>query len=253
MSVVWSGVKQSDVNWVLQQAKRRLGFQYLYGEVYSPTDLDPSTGGGDCSGVAGWVLQALVYGPANIPVWSNGQWAHCVSTESWAPYAAPGSVGPFGTIRVAQLSDIPADAALTVNIMHHGGGEDSHMNVVVPLPGSLPYEGVIVESNGGPTTYNGPGQNGTGSCTNGTGGNSSHASLWTDHHYLPGPWIMDVPPWDGTPPPAPAPSGKTYTVQPGDDLSTIAADLNITLGQLEAANPGINVNLIFPGQVLNVP
>jgi LysM repeat protein len=68
---------------------------------------------------------------------------------------------------------------------------------------------------------------------------------------------MDAPPWDGeaaTPPPAPAPSGKTYTVQEGDDLSTIAADLNVTLGQLEAANPGISdPNTIFPGQVINVP
>jgi LysM domain len=240
---IWTGVKQSDVNWVLQQAKRRLGFDYLYGEVYSPTDFDPSTGGGDCSGVAGWALQALVYGPANIPVLENGQWAHCVSTESWAPGAAPGSVGPFGTIAVANLSDIPADAALTINIMHGGGGEDSHMNVVVPLPNSLPYEGVIIESNG---DY--------GSCTNGTGAYTAQASLWTDHHYLPGPWIFDAAPWDGSEPPAPAPSGKTYTVQEGDDLSTIAADLNVTLGQLESANPGItDPSMIYPGQVLNVP
>jgi LysM domain len=230
-------VLQSDVNWVLAQAKIRLGLDYCYGEVYSPTNLQQ---GGDCSGIAGWVLQALTAHPQNIPVWANGQWAHVVSTESWAPGAAPGTIGPFGTIAVENLSDIPADAALTVNIMHHGGGEDSHMNVCVPLPNSLPYEGVLVESNG---SY--------GSCTNNSGAYPSNASLWTDHHYLPGPWVFDVQP--GEPPLPPHPSGKTYTVVEGDDLSTIASELDVSLWALEAANPSINVNLIFPGQVLNVP
>jgi hypothetical protein len=230
-------VLQSSVNWVLSQAKARLGLEYDYGQCYSPTDL---TQGGDCSGIAGWVLQAMVNLPQNIPVWANGQWAHVVSTEAWAPGAPAGTVGPFGTIAVDDLSDIPADAALTVNIMHGGGGEDSHMNVVVPLPNSLPYEGVLVESNG---SY--------GSCTNGTGAYPSTASLWTDHHYLPGPWVFDVQP--GEPPLPPHPSGKTYTVQSGDDLSTIAATQGVTLWALEASNPTINVNLIFPGQILNVP
>jgi LysM domain len=230
-------VLQSSVNWVLAQAKARLGLDYCYGECYSPTDLSQ---GADCSGVAGWVLQALVNLPQNIPVWANGQWAHVVSTESWNPSPSAGDVGPFGTINAARLADIPADAALTVNIMHGGGGESSHMNVVVPLTGTPPYLGTIVESNG---DY--------GSCTNNTGAYPAAASLWTDHWYLPGPWVFDVPP--GEDPPAPAPSGKTYTVQEGDDLTTIAAELNCTLVALEAANPGINVNLIYPGQEINIP
>jgi hypothetical protein len=231
-------VLQSSVNWVIAQAKARLGLDYDYGQCYSPTDLSQ---GGDCSGVGGWVLQAFVLLPANIPVWANGQWAHAVSTESWAPGAPPGTVGPYGTIAVANLGDIPADAALTINIMHGpGGGENSHMNVVVPLPGSLPYKGVIVESNG---DY--------GSCTNGTGAYAADASLWTDHHYLPGPWIPDVPP--GEAPPAP-PTAHTYTVQSGDTLADIADRLGVTLAALEAANPQVtDANLIYPGQVLTVP
>ena len=236
-------VLQSSVNWVIAQAKARLGDEYVYGGVYSPTDLSQ---GGDCSGVVGWVLQALVNGPANIPVWGNGQWAHPVSTESWfydynnnRP-AAPGTVGPFGTIAVANLSDIPADAALTINIMHGGGGEDSHTNCVVPLPNSLPYEGVIVESNGD-----------FGSCTNGTGAYPATASLWTDHWFLPGPWVMDVPP--GAEPPAPAP-GHAYTVAPGDTLDGIAERFGVTEAALLAANPAItNPDLIDAGWVLNIP
>lgn len=230
-------VLQSSVNWVLEQAKLRLGDDYVYGGVYSPTDISQ---GADCSGVVGWVLEALVNTPARM------SWGHNVSTESW-PYnyntntpAAPGTVGPYGTIAVASLADIPADAALTINIMHGGGGEDSHTNCIVPLPGSLPYEGVIVESNG---DY--------GSCTNGTGAYPADASLWTDHWYARGPWVMDVPPAQpgANPPPA-----HTYVVQPGDSLSAIADRLGVSLAALEAANPQISdPNLIDVGQVLNLP
>jgi LysM domain len=230
-------VLQSSVNWVLAQAKARLGNPYVYGGVYSPTDLSQ---GCDCSGAVGWVLEALTKTPANM------SWAHVVSTESWyydyqdgCP-AAPGSVGPYGTIAVANLSDIPADAALTISIMHGGGGEDSHTQCTVPLPGSLPYEGVIIESNGD-----------HGSCTNGTGAYAVNASLWTDHWFLPGPWVMDVAP--GAEPPAPAP-GHAYTVAPGDTLDGIAERFGVTVSALLGANPDItNPNLIDTGQVLQIP
>lgn len=157
----------SSAHWVLAGARERLGNPYVYGGVYSPTDLRE---GADCSGVAGWVLEALTSTPRYM------SWAHVVSTESWyydypnnTP-ASPGSIGPFGTIAVADLGDIPADAALTVNIMHGGGGADSHMNVCL--------NGTLIESNGS-----------HGSCTNGSGAYPNDASLWTDHWYLPGPVV----------------------------------------------------------------
>jgi nucleoid-associated protein YgaU len=69
------------------------------------------------------------------------------------------------------------------------------------------------------------------------------------------------------PAPAPAPveapaapvsvSGATYTVQSGDTLANIAASLGVSGGwqQLAGANSGTvsNPNLIFPGQVLQLP
>lgn len=230
-------VLQSSVNWVIAQAKERLGDDYVYGGVYSPDDLSQ---GADCSGVVGWVLEALTKTPANM------SWAHNVSTESWyydyasGTPAPPGTVGPYGTIAVSALTDIPADAAATVNIMHGGGGVSSHTNIVVPLPGSLPYEGVIVESNG---DY--------GSCTNGTGAYPADASLWTDHHYLPGPWVFDVAPGAAPPPLIPA---HTYKVEFGDTLDGIAGKLGIPVAALLAANPAItNVNVIYTGQVLILP
>lgn len=217
-------VLQTSINWVIQQFRARLNDPYVYGGVYSPYDISQ---GGDCSGVVGWVLEALVNTPENM------SWNHNVSTESW-PYdydndepAEPGTIGPYGTVAVADLSDIPADAALTIDIMHGGGGEDSHTNCVISLP-----SGVIVESNG---PY--------GSCTNGTGAYPPEADLWTDHWYLPGPIVNDG-----------APPTNVYTVQSGDTLSLIADRFGISLEAVMAANPEIsNPNLIFAGEVINLP
>ncbi len=44
-----------------------------------------------------------------------------------------------------------------------------------------------------------------------------------------------------------------YTVQPGDTLSGIAAQYGTTVGVLAQANQIINVNLIYPNQVIIVP
>ncbi len=49
-------------------------------------------------------------------------------------------------------------------------------------------------------------------------------------------------------------TAKTYTVQSGDTLSSIAAKFGVSLSALESANPQItNPNLIYVGQVINIP
>jgi hypothetical protein len=158
-------IAQANVEYIQNVFTARLGDPYVYGGVWSATD--PSQGC-DCSGCVGTVLEALTKGAAGM------NWNHDVSTESW-PFdyntntpATAGTVGPYGTIAVANLADIPASAALTINIMHGGGGEDSHTNCVL--------QGQIMESNGD-----------HGTCTNTTGGTPSTSSEWTDHWYLPGP------------------------------------------------------------------
>ncbi len=45
----------------------------------------------------------------------------------------------------------------------------------------------------------------------------------------------------------------TYTVQSGDTLSGIAARFGVSLSALEAANPQVNPNLIYPGDRLAIP
>ncbi|XWX03507.1 LysM domain-containing protein [Aggregatilineales bacterium SYSU G02658] len=73
--------------------------------------------------------------------------------------------------------------------------------------------------------------------------------------------VLRIPAGGTTPAPQPTqppqpptePSG-TYTVQRGDTLGRIAQRFGVTLSAIRAANPNIrNINLIFPGQVINIP
>ncbi|MFZ5754089.1 MAG: LysM peptidoglycan-binding domain-containing protein, partial [Bacillota bacterium] len=47
--------------------------------------------------------------------------------------------------------------------------------------------------------------------------------------------------------------GRTYTVQKGDTLWAIAKKLGFSLQDLIKANPGINPDILYPGQVINLP
>lgn len=51
---------------------------------------------------------------------------------------------------------------------------------------------------------------------------------------------------------APKPAGRTYTVQAGDNLSSIAARYGTTYQALAAKNGISNPDLIYPGQVLKI-
>jgi LysM repeat protein len=54
--------------------------------------------------------------------------------------------------------------------------------------------------------------------------------------------------------PAPSYSSGTYVVQPGDTFFKISVRYNVSYASLLAANPGIwNPNLIYSGQVINIP
>lgn len=44
-----------------------------------------------------------------------------------------------------------------------------------------------------------------------------------------------------------------HIVKRGETLSSIAADYRVSIGRLVAANPGININLIYPGQKIRIP
>jgi hypothetical protein len=213
-------ISAANVAYVLQQFDERIGDAYVFGGDYSQSD--PQVGC-DCSYVAGWVLEALIKGADAM------SWAHNVSTESWAFHyatntpAPPGTVGPYGTIAVANLSDTPADAALVINIMHGGGGEDSHMNCVL--------NGQILESNGN-----------AGSCTNGDGGNPSTAALWTDHWYLPGPI-------EGTPVPVPVvPLGLDYAGGRPGGAAIKAAGYGFVVRYLSDGGPGLPGKLLTPAE-----
>ncbi len=76
----------------------------------------------------------------------------------------------------------------------------------------------------------------------------------------PPPATVFVAPTSVPPPATPAPtvatqstSPGTYTVQYGDWLNKIAQQFGVTVDDIRRANPGINPNFIYPGQVLKIP
>ncbi len=47
--------------------------------------------------------------------------------------------------------------------------------------------------------------------------------------------------------------GKSYTIQPGDSIWSIAQRYNVSMSDIIKLNPHINPNLIHPGQVITLP
>jgi len=60
-------------------------------------------------------------------------------------------------------------------------------------------------------------------------------------------------PTAGSAQPLPTACTPTYTVQRGDWYYAIARRFGISVSALTAANPSLNPNIVYPGQVLNVP
>lgn len=56
-----------------------------------------------------------------------------------------------------------------------------------------------------------------------------------------------------TPEPEPEPTPRTYTVEPGDNLTAIAEEFGTTVDALVEANGIENPNVIQPGRELRIP
>jgi LysM repeat protein len=70
----------------------------------------------------------------------------------------------------------------------------------------------------------------------------------------PTPTVKPVPVPTATPVPLPPPTGQTtYVVKSGDWLWKIAREKGVSAQAIAAANPGIDVNLLRPGQTLIIP
>jgi len=98
---------------------------------------------------------------------------------------------------------------------------------------------------GGPST--GPGTSG------GPGASATAIGLTTPTPAAtPRPTPSSTPRPTATPKPT-SPTGRTYTVKPGDTLSSIAARFGTTVKVLQKLNGLTNTSLIHPGQVLKLP
>lgn len=71
--------------------------------------------------------------------------------------------------------------------------------------------------------------------------------------YAGGSGDSQVPTHSPAPQPTPSPSGGSYTVKSGDTLSGIAADYGTTVSALVQLNGIANPDLIYVGQVINLP
>jgi len=169
--------------------RARLGNPYVYGGALSASNLKQGT---DCSEVWQSVLEMT------LGRWQQGRQAEGATTESYR-YIDIGATGPFGTIRVAHHSDIPANAAAKI-AFHHGpgGGANSHMW------GEL--DGMRIESAGSKGLVTAP---------TALPIDSSYGTAWA---YLPGPIVED-----GTTI-APDPTVTTW----GIDISNHQGDMNLT-------------------------
>lgn len=171
------GLPRVNVDWWISEFRMRVGNPYVYGGVFSPTNVRQ---GCDCSALAAHALNGVLFGPAmtwqRVDPTRGNAW---ITTESWRPIEV-GQRGPFGTITVAHPRDFPADAAVKI-ALHHGpgGGANSHMWVEV--------DGVRMESNG------------TSGCVTGSQARSVYDTTYAnDWAYLPGPIGTPQPadPWE---------------------------------------------------------
>ena len=64
---------------------------------------------------------------------------------------------------------------------------------------------------------------------------------------------MPTPSTGGATPIVPSGGPTTYTVQQGEWFYGVARKFGVSVAQLQAANPGVNPNFLYPGQVLNIP
>ncbi len=62
---------------------------------------------------------------------------------------------------------------------------------------------------------------------------------------------QELPP-EPAPPPQPPPK-KVYIVGPGDNAATVSTIYGVPIAALRDANPGLNLNKLKPGDVLNIP
>lgn len=65
--------------------------------------------------------------------------------------------------------------------------------------------------------------------------------------------VLNIPAPSGAVPTSATGAPTTYIVQPGEWFYQIARKFNITVAQLQAANPGVDPNFLRPGQVLKIP
>src|SRR5512137_361100 len=94
------------------------------------------------------------------------------------------------------------------------------------------------------------------SCSPETGSNQSGASTPTFEFYrtdTPTPSQTPTAPGTATPLPSPSPTPRTHAIAKGDTFSGIAFQFGVSIPALQAANPGLDPNILIVGTVVFIP
>jgi LysM repeat protein len=185
------------------------------------------------------------------------------TTETTSELAGTSTAVAEGTTYIVRWGDtlfsIAQKFGTTVDAIKAANGLTSDFIIVgqeliIPVDGSVPPD-TRPPSPGGPTTHIvQPGEN--------LFRIAMHYGTTVDAiakaNNIVNPWFIYVGqkltiPSGGGGMPSPGPGGKTYVVQPGDTLYSIAVRHNTTVQALVVANNLSNANLIYVGQTLKVP
>jgi LysM repeat protein len=94
------------------------------------------------------------------------------------------------------------------------------------------------------------------SCSPENGSNQPGASTPTFEYFrtdTPTPSQTPTPPGTSTPLPSPSPTPRTHAIARGDTFSGIAFQFGVSIPALQAANPGLDPNMLIVGTVVFIP
>lgn len=224
------------------------------GEIVLEATVTPLPGAGEEGGVASVEATATISGTTGVT--SEGGLATSETTTDTTTLASPTAVAdipstPLATTTTGELGATPLPEATTIAI-------SPEMQTATPAPVD-PVTGVASTGDATPGTYKvvaGDTLYSIATKHNTTVEELRTLNNLTSNFIFVGQELRVPGTGGGTPAatPVPGPGGtRTHTVQRGEWLYSIARQYNINPEAIRRANPGVNLDVVYPGQQLVIP